>query len=94
MTETVDGFETTDHFLDIVVDANLNWHWKDQDELEEAVAVGRLTIGEAAAIRAEGERVAADIEARRWPFDGSFDGWRPDPAWPTPAIPANWSEDE
>lgn len=94
MTETADGFETTDQFLDIVVDANLNWRWKDEDELEEAVVVGRLTIGEARAIRAEGERVVADIEARRWPFDGSFDGWRPDPAWPIPVIPVNWSEDE
>lgn len=89
---TADGFASTDQFLDIVVDAELNWRWKDEDELEEAVAVGRLTAGEAQAIRAEGERVVVDIEARRWPFDDSYDGWRPDPAWPVPAIPANWND--
>jgi hypothetical protein len=87
VTETPQGFETTDLFLDIVVDADLNWRWKDEDELEEAVAVGRITPREAEAVRIEGERVAADIESRRWPFDGSFDDWRPDPAWPLPALP-------
>lgn len=71
MTEAVTGFETTDQFLDIVIDAGFNWRWKDEDELEEAVAVGRLTVAEADAVRFEGERVVADIEAWRWPFDGS-----------------------
>ncbi len=89
MTETPDGFDTTDLFLDIVVDAGLNWRWKDEDELEEAVAVGRLTDAEARAVRIEGERVVADIEGRRWPFDGSFDEWRPDPAWTLPAMPGH-----
>lgn len=91
MTETPQGFETTDQFLDIVVDADLTWRWKDEDELEQAVAVGRLTVAEAEAVRDEGERVVADIEARRWPFDGSFDNWRPDPAWTLPALPEDWN---
>jgi len=93
MIVTADGFATTDHFLDIVVDADLNWAWKDEDELEEAVAVGRLTIGAARAVRSEGDRVVASIEARHWPFDGSFDTWRPDPAWPIPEIPADWNDE-
>jgi len=93
MTETVAGFETTDLFLDIVVDADLNWQWKDEDELEEAVAVGRLTVTEADAVRREGERVVAGIEARRWPFDGTFDDWRPDPCWPVPPMPDDWNSE-
>lgn len=91
MTETPDGFETTDLFLDIVVERDLQWRWKDEDELEEAVAVGRITAREAEAVRLEGERVVADIEARRWPFDGSYDNWRPDPAWPLPIFPKDWN---
>lgn len=84
---TSQGFETTDQFLDIVVDASLNWHWKDEGELEEAVAAGRLSSPEAESVRAEGERVVADIEARRWPFDGAYDDWRPDPSWEVPCLP-------
>lgn len=90
-TETPEGFETTDLFLDIVVDADLIWRWKDEDELEEALAVGRLTVTEAKAVRIEAERVVADIEARRWPFDGSYDNWRPDSAWPLPVLREDWN---
>lgn len=93
MMETPTGFDTTDQFLDIVVDADLNWHWKDEDELEEAVGVGRLTVAEAEAVRIEGEHVVADIEARRWSFDGSYDEWRPDPSWPVPPMPDDWESE-
>ncbi len=93
MTETSAGFETTDQFLDIVVDADFNWHWKDEDELEEAVTVGRFTVAEAEAVRIEGERVVVDIEARRWPFDGSFDDWRPDQSGSIPPLSDDWESE-
>lgn len=88
LRRTESGFATEDYFLDILVDPDLTWQWKDEDELEEAVAVGRVTRAEADTIRQEGKRVIADIEARRSPFDGSFVDWRPDPAWRIPALPS------
>ncbi len=84
---TATGFRSTDQFLDIVVDPGLAWRWKDDDELQLAGQVGRITEEGIGAIRAEGERVVARIEARAWPFDGSFDGWRPDPSWTIPQLP-------
>lgn len=94
LMRTSQGFATTDQFLDIVVDARLSWRWKDEDELEEAVAVGRLSAAEAESVRAEGERVVADIEARRWPFDGAYDDWRPDPSWEIPCLPDDWGSEQ
>ena len=94
LERTASGFAMRDHFLDIVVDPTLAWHWKDEDELAQAVERGRLTLDEARAIRAEGERVIAQVEARTWPFDAGYENWRPDPAWPIPAVPSNWNEDE
>ncbi len=44
------GFDTEDHVLDLVVDRELNWRWKDEDELDEAVRVGRFTEEQATAI--------------------------------------------
>lgn len=85
------GFAMRDQFLDVVVDPHLNWHWKDEDELEEATSAGRLTMAEAKAFRLEGERVIADIEGRRWPFDAGYEHWRPDRAWPLPALPKDWN---
>jgi predicted RNA-binding protein associated with RNAse of E/G family len=86
LERTERGFATRDQFLDIVVAPDLSWRWKDEDELAEAVTLGRLTEAAAAGIRQEGERVLADIESRRWPFDGSLNDWRPDPAWAIPAL--------
>ena len=81
------GFRMTDEFLDVVVQPDRSWCWKDEDELAEAVAVGRVSAGRAERIRHEGERVVADIEAGRPPFDGTWRDWRPDPGWPIPMLP-------
>ncbi len=89
LTRTKVGFTTVDQFLDILVQPDLSWEWKDEDELELAVDRGRITLDEAATVRAEGERVVADIEARRFPFDGALIDWRPDPAWPIPDAPVS-----
>ena len=86
LTRTATGFTTADHFLDIVVGADSAWQWKDEDELELAVERERITPAQADAIRAEGERVIVDIEARRFPFDDSLIGWRPDPSWSIPML--------
>jgi hypothetical protein len=86
------GFDTADHVLDIWVEPDGTWSWKDEDELATAVEIARFTADEAAAIWAEGERVVEEIETRRWPFDGSLIDWRPDPAWPIPLVPETWNE--
>jgi len=79
------GFDTVDQVLDIWVDPDQNWKWKDEDELEAAVRLGRFSNEEAAAIRAEGERVIA-----AWPFPTGWETWRPDPSWPIPQLPNGW----
>jgi hypothetical protein len=48
------------------------WHWEDEDDFAEAQALGVFTPAEAAAVRAEGERV---IAARPWPT--GLESWRP-----------------
>jgi hypothetical protein len=79
------GFDTDDLVLDIWIEPDGAWQWKDEDELEIAVELGRFTAAEAAEIRAEGERV---ITARPWPT--GWEDWKPDPAWPVPELPAGW----
>jgi hypothetical protein len=79
------GWDTRDHALDIVVEPDGTWCWKDEDHLAAAVARGRFSEQEARAIRAEGERV---IAARPWPT--GWEEWRPDPGWPHPELPDGW----
>ena len=79
------GFDYLDQKLDLVVRPDGSWRWKDEDELAEAVELGILDRDEAAAVRAEGERVLA-----AWPFPTGWEEWRPDPEWEAPRLPAGW----
>jgi hypothetical protein len=95
------GVDTADNALDLVgartAEGNLAT-WKDEDEFTERIGHAwywdRKT---AAAIRAEGERVADAIRAAVFPFDGAYCDFRPDPAWPAPDdltaawLPRAWS---
>jgi hypothetical protein len=88
------GIDTFDHALDIVVTPDRQWRWKDEHEyLERAGHPDYWTVEQANDIRAEGERVIRDIEAAAFPFDGTWCDFRPDPAWPLPALPhAGWDQ--
>ncbi len=87
------GFDTADYLLDVAIKPDLSWCWKDEDEFEIAQYLGIFTEEEASAIRAEGERIIADVEARRSPFDGGYDEWRPEPSWTVPTMPDDWDRD-
>jgi len=84
------GVVTRDHVLDIWCERPGEWQWKDEDELEQAVAAGAFSPADAASIRAEGERVVGMIEGWEAPFSDGWEGWRPDPAWPIPVLPPDW----
>jgi hypothetical protein len=87
---TAGGIDTEDHELDIVIEPDGAWRFKDDEWLDEWVRLGRWTEAEVAAIRAEGARVAADLEAgRRW-WDEHWAGWRPNPEWCGGDLPTGW----
>jgi hypothetical protein len=88
------GWDTSDHVLDVVVEPDLSaWRWKDEDELEHAVSVGRFSRAEAAAVHAAAEQALAALAARAWPFDRDRSGWRPEPSWRLePELPDGWDE--
>ena len=81
------GFDTEDHALDIWVEPDGSWRWKDEDELEAGVDLGFFSPAQAAAIRSEGERVIAE-----WPFPTGWETWRAEPTWPIPSRPADWQD--
>jgi hypothetical protein len=84
------GIDTQDLELDIVIDPDGSWVVKDDEQLEPWVERGRYTEAEVAAIRDEGARVVAELEAgRRW-WSDEWAAWRPDPAWPVPELPEGW----
>lgn len=85
------GVRTVDHLLDVWLDAEGNVGWKDEDEFDAAIRVGRFPLAKAAEIRAEGERVFGAMTRRDPPYDGSWLDWRPDPSWTLPSLPEEYA---
>jgi hypothetical protein len=79
------GFDTCDLALDVWVEPDETWSWKDEDDLAVLVAHGAVSDEEAREVRAEAERV---IAARPWPT--GWESWRPPPHWEPLPLPDGW----
>jgi uncharacterized protein DUF402 len=84
------GFETMDLALDLIVDLDRTWRWKDEDELAAFVEHGAFERELPERLQAEGLRVATKAERNEAPFSEGWHDWRPDPAWESPVLPAGW----
>jgi hypothetical protein len=84
------GVDSEDHFLDISVHPDRSWHWRDEDEFAQAQADGLMTAEQAAGVRHAGYRAVGLIRSWGSPFSDRWQDWRPDPAWPVPALPEGW----
>jgi hypothetical protein len=90
----VHGIDTEDHELDIVLATDGTWEWKDEELVEPWIERGRWTEEKVAAIRAEGDRVAAELDAgRRW-WSDEWARWEPEPHWEVPELPEGWDRVE
>jgi predicted RNA-binding protein associated with RNAse of E/G family len=83
------GFDTQDHTLDIEVTPKLEARWRDEAELESHVAHGFFTRARAAAIRAEGEAVLAELAAGGHPCLRGWSSWSPSESSPC-ELPSGW----
>jgi hypothetical protein len=83
------GFDATDNILDIWVGLDGSISWKDDDELDEAVRTGAVKAEAAREIRREAARAAETVRGRE-PFTDAWTRWRPDAAWPVPALKPGW----
>lgn len=76
------AYDSVDHKLDLIVRANGELVWKDEDELERA---GQLGLVDVDAVRRDAERAVADP-----PWPTGWEDFRPDPAWGVPELPKGW----
>jgi hypothetical protein len=79
------GYDTTDWALDLWVEPDGTWTWKDERDFAEARALGVLDDAAAAAVRAEGERI---VGSRPWPT--GWESWRPPSDWGPLLLPSGW----
>ncbi|WP_327116343.1 DUF402 domain-containing protein [Streptomyces sp. NBC_01341] len=83
-----EDIDVADHELDITVSRSHAWRWKDERSFAEKTGhPSYWSPDEAAAIRAEGERVVRLAETRTFPFDGSWCDFKPPSHWTIPPRP-------
>jgi Protein of unknown function (DUF402) len=87
------GVDTMDQMLDIVISPDrTSWQWKDEDEINEAEAIGVYSHEKAAAIWSEGQRAIDRLEANQSPFSDGWENWRPPQEWSIPRFPPGWEK--
>ena len=86
------GVAFHDFALDIVVQPDMSWGWKDVDEFEGLIAREFFTSKQESSIRVEADKMVATIESRGQPFCDGWENWCPDLGWLAPPLPEDWSE--
>ncbi len=81
------GIVTQDHVLDLWITPDRIVHWKDEDELEGAVAAGRYSAADADRFRADARAVEQLVSRWESPFADRWEAWRADPSWRVPELP-------
>lgn len=77
------GIDTRDLFLDLVIEPDYSWHWKDEHEFAEAISVGLLTADDVECVKQARQQVLALIECREL-LRGRWQDWRLDESWQAP----------
>jgi protein associated with RNAse G/E len=88
---TAAGIAAVDLMLDLVVEPDRRWRWKDQHEFDECIDRGLFDPESANAVRRTAQQAIAAIEAGDDPFTERWTTWAP-PAWPVPVLPPTWAE--
>lgn len=81
---TGDVLDTVDWDLDVVIQPDRSWAWKDEDVFAARLAEppGTYWVDDEERVRKAGREVIALAESGGFPFDGTWCDFRPDPAWP------------
>ena len=82
---------TIDYVLDLWIHPDRTIEWKDEDELEGAVAAGRFSQAEADRITSDAHAAVRDIKAWTTPFSDNWHTFIPDPHLRLPEAPTGYT---
>ncbi|HEY2982302.1 MAG TPA: DUF402 domain-containing protein [Anaerolineales bacterium] len=89
---SLSGIDTLDLELDLVIQPDLSYEWKDQDDYERAIQGGVIPDEWRRGVALASQEVLRKIEQREYPLDGAWLGWTPDASWSAPKLPRGWDE--
>lgn len=82
-----DGWDTMDLALDLIVEPDGRWRWKDEDEYAHCRRLGLVSEAEHAAVERAREEAVDRVARRAGVFAEDPDAtWLPDPGWPLPVL--------
>jgi predicted RNA-binding protein associated with RNAse of E/G family len=84
--------DTLDLDLDIIINPDLSFEWKDEEDYQKAIDHGVIFPEWVQGIEDAKKDVFAKLESRQYPFDGTWLNWMPDPNWTPPKLPENWDK--
>ena len=84
------GFDTLDLELDIIVEPEYKWRWKDEDDYQKGIDSGIILKEWTKEIELAKLDVFEKIENKNYPLNGKWLNWKPDNNWNAPKLPANW----
>ncbi len=86
------GIDTLDLDLDIDIQPNLTFRWKDEDDYQKAIDHGIIFPEWVQGIEDAKQEIFTNLEKREYPFNGYWLNWMPDPKWSPPILPENWDK--
>ncbi|MGH9195262.1 MAG: DUF402 domain-containing protein [Acidimicrobiia bacterium] len=92
MKRTDRDFRSIDLMLDILVDLDRTWRWKDDDEFEALIEARLYDESIVNAVRSDAKKVITRIEENERPLYESWPAWVPEPDWSLPVLPPGWEE--
>ena len=84
------GFDTYDLELDIVINPDLTWRWKDVEDYQDGISTGCIRPDWVNGIEQARDEVFTLLEKRAYPFDGSWLDWKPSTSHSPGRLPPGW----
>ena len=82
--------DTLDLELDLIINPDFSTEWKDKDDYQKAIDHGLISTEWMQSIQSAQPEILDKLEARQYPFDGTWLDWTPDPNWAAPKLPKDW----
>lgn len=86
------ALKTRDLELDLRINPDFSYEWKDLEEYQKGVQTGVILPEWISGIESAKGEILDKLEKRKYPFDGSWLDWTPDPTWSAPKLPVTWDK--
>jgi hypothetical protein len=88
------GFDTYDLELDIVINPDFQWYWKDVDDYQRGLQIGAICTEWVSGVEQARKEILDRLAGRLYPLNGRWLSWQPEKEWTPPQLPRGWEKQE